>query len=350
MKKFINLSLLSLILSVLTIGNALGMQDWYRHGWQPKDGYTVYCNAGILPYAVDTDGNRFFLLGLEPGGHTQTGKTVVVDFGGQRDNNENPKDTATREFSEETRGIMGWNPNHVTINEYADIDYTERVQRSTNFIQDQLTLSHPIISILPNNKKKTYTIYHEYLVEIDYISPDDVLNLPFEHGVEKIGYRWVSATELLALIPDKSTKFDYASCVLPHTLGDLPLRFPFVGFLHHHKKDIEKALAGDPARLQNIQHWNGLSPLKKPPLILEIPEKTKKTDLVALPVEPGATLDTDEEIPDTGPVTIISYPWKHIYTLTAFVVALGGYALYHWLNPKDEAEDEKAAEFEATAV
>lgn len=156
-----------------------------------------------------------------------------------------------------------------------------------------------------------------------------MLKLPFEHGVEKTDYRWVSATELLRLIPEKKVKFDYASVVLPHPLGDIPLRFPFVGLLHHHKKQIETVLETQLTKLQNIQNWNG--PSLVPPLV--VPEKAKKT----------------EEIPDTGPVVVKASRFNLAYGLTALAVVVGSYAMYHWLNPKDdEAGDDE--EEEETAV
>jgi 8-oxo-dGTP pyrophosphatase MutT (NUDIX family) len=340
MKKSINYSLFSLILAVFATGNALGMSDWYPAGWLPRDSYRVHCSAGILPYAVDHAGNRFFLVGCEQGKLTQTGANVWTDFGGQRDDDEGPVETAAREFSEETRGVLGWLLTICSISDYARIAHAKRTERSMEFIKDQLSVSNPIISVTTNNNKKTHTIYHEYLVEIDYISPSDILKLPFEYGVEKTDYRWVSATDLVGTIPDNG-KCDYANVILPHALSDITLRFPFVGLLCKHKKAIVKALQAEPAKFQTIQDWNGPS-LVTPPLASE---KIKGAGSAAVPV--GATTEEDFDI---NPVSITYYNWNRIYAFTAFVAVLGGYGLYRWLNPKDEADDEEAAELAATAI
>ena len=54
-----------------------------------------------MPYYVDKAGQAYFLIGQEPNG-------VWADFGGRADaTDRNPKETAIREFTEETRCVFG---------------------------------------------------------------------------------------------------------------------------------------------------------------------------------------------------------------------------------------------------
>ena len=68
-----------------------------------------FIGAGILIYAKRPDGCIVFLLGKENKGTDTSRNGLYSDFGGHRDNNENPIDTAYREFKEETMNAIGKN-------------------------------------------------------------------------------------------------------------------------------------------------------------------------------------------------------------------------------------------------
>jgi len=95
-----------------------------------------FIGAGILPYAYDPYKGLVFLLGLENKGTDKTRNGLYSDFGGGRDDNESPKETAFREFVEETMNAFG-----------DDIKYS---------------LNNPTLLYINKNS------YHEYLIKIDY--------------------------------------------------------------------------------------------------------------------------------------------------------------------------------------
>ena len=141
-------------------------------------------SAGILPYTFDQNGKLFFLLGKD-------NEADWSDFGGRcefRDNNV-PKNTASREFYEETLGAV------LTIQECMD----KMVE--TKKIESKTLNGSP---------------YHMYLVYIDLANYSDTFNktanflkYQFEQRIttkiiEKVNIRWVSIDTLLNCIENKN--------------------------------------------------------------------------------------------------------------------------------------------------
>ena len=60
--------------------------------------------AGILPYAIH-DNKLYFLLGKENPGNDPKKNNLFCDFGGGSEKGESPKETAFREFKEESMNV-----------------------------------------------------------------------------------------------------------------------------------------------------------------------------------------------------------------------------------------------------
>jgi hypothetical protein len=140
-------------------------------------------SAGILPYTFDQTGKLLFLLGRD-------NDSDWSDFGGRcefRDNNV-PKNTASREFYEETLGAV-------------------------------LTIQECIDKMIETKKVESKTLngspYHMYFVYIDFINYSDTFNktanflkYQFEQRtvsrlIEKVNIRWVSIDTLLNCIDNR---------------------------------------------------------------------------------------------------------------------------------------------------
>jgi hypothetical protein len=136
-------------------------------------------SAGILPYSFDQNGKLVFLLGKD-------NDNDWSDFGGRcefKDQN-NPKNTATREFYEETLGAV------------------LSIQECNDKITDKLIES----------KTLNGSPYYMYLVYIDLVNYSDTFNktcnfLKYQFDaratskiIEKVSIRWVSIDTLLHCI------------------------------------------------------------------------------------------------------------------------------------------------------
>lgn len=100
-----------------------------------------FTGAGILPYAKNKKGKLVFLLGKERNGNNKYKNNYYCDFGGGRENNENPIETAIREFSEESMDALN------------NIDFFKKIINKSKFIY--------------NNK------YYEFIIKIKY--NDDIV-------------------------------------------------------------------------------------------------------------------------------------------------------------------------------
>ena len=135
-------------------------------------------SAGILPYYTDKSGQAYFLLGQEPNG-------VWADFGGRADREDrDPKETAIREFTEETRCVFGmydYKQNRKLRKKI--LHYPECIRASHRFIKPRMTqgLRHP----------RGY--YIMYLARVEFI-PGEVFNRASKiPNYEKKQYVWVNA-------------------------------------------------------------------------------------------------------------------------------------------------------------
>lgn len=140
-------------------------------------------SAGILPYSYDPNGKLFFLLGKDNDGDWS-------DFGGRcefRDQN-NHKNTASREFYEETLGAI------LNIQE----------------CNDKMSDNKKIQSVTLNGSP-----YYMYFVYIDFTNYTDTFNkisnfLKYQFElrittklIEKVAVRWVSIDTLLNCIENQ---------------------------------------------------------------------------------------------------------------------------------------------------
>jgi hypothetical protein len=156
--------------------------------WNKKTNRNSRYSAGILPYTFDQTGKCLFLLGKDYDNDWS-------DFGGRcefRDNNE-PLNTACREFYEETLGSI------MTIKECMDKIITNPIK-----ITSQTLNGSP---------------YYMYLVYIDFLNYSEIFNktaqfLRYQFDsqemnkvIEKTTIRWVSMDTMLLCIenPPHST-------------------------------------------------------------------------------------------------------------------------------------------------
>ncbi|MFH1644566.1 MAG: NUDIX hydrolase [bacterium] len=137
---------------------------------------SLYCSAGILPYAVK-DGKVFLLLGRSQ--HRRGGPEVFGDFGGRVEGQESYINTAAREGSEETLKLFG---------------VKERLEKNLQNVSD----NH--IFIWDKNGKNHY---YCYLLKVPYVSPEIFLNVQesslfSDRKYQEISaFAWVDAEELL---------------------------------------------------------------------------------------------------------------------------------------------------------
>jgi len=149
--------------------------------WNKKINKNSRYSAGVLPYTFDQTGKCLFLLGKDY-------ENDWSDFGGRcefRDNNE-PLNTACREFYEETLGSI------ITVKECMD-----KITANPVKITSQTLNGSP---------------YYMYLVYIDFLNYSDVFNktaqfLRYQFDaqemnkiIEKTMIRWVSMDTMLLCI------------------------------------------------------------------------------------------------------------------------------------------------------
>jgi hypothetical protein len=164
--------------------------------WNQKGIYTTWnykkihkCgsrySAGVLPYTFDQTGKCLFLLGKDNDGDWS-------DFGGRcefKDHNE-PLNTATREFYEETLGAVLSIP-----------ECLEKINRNLVKITSKTLNGSP---------------YYMYLIYIDFVTYSETFNktsqfLKYHYAqdkniykiIEKVSIRWVSMDTLLNCIENK---------------------------------------------------------------------------------------------------------------------------------------------------
>jgi len=147
-----------------------------------KSNKSIKYSAGILPYTFDPNGKLFFLLGKD-------NDNDWSDFGGRcefKDRN-NPINTATREFYEESLGAI------LSIQEC-----TTRINENNKIISKTLNGSPYYM----------YPVYIDFLNYSDtFIKISNFLKYQFENTskiIEKTAIRWVSVDTLLNSIENKN--------------------------------------------------------------------------------------------------------------------------------------------------
>lgn len=143
-------------------------------------GIIARTSAGILPYAFKR-GTVYFLIGKEPNG-------LWADFGGGAESQDRTtKDTAAREFSEETRYVYG---KYALSRNLRKKCGQSCKQASVNYIKDHITggVQHP----------KRY--YEMFLAHVDYIPASTFKRAYKVPHYEKKDYAWVPADRFLSAI------------------------------------------------------------------------------------------------------------------------------------------------------
>lgn len=177
-------------------------------------------SAGILPYCIDNAGQAHFLLGQEPNG-------VWADFGGRADpTDRDPKETAMREFTEETRCVFGmydYKQNRKLRKKI--LHYPECMRASQRYIKPRMSqgLRHP----------RGY--YVMYVARVDYI-PAEVFNRAAKiPHYEKKRYAWVPADALISVVETSgdrhNTRFEGKK-----------IRAPFCDMLKTHAPTLRRLL------------------------------------------------------------------------------------------------------------
>ncbi|MBI2774770.1 NUDIX domain-containing protein [Candidatus Dependentiae bacterium] len=141
----------------------------------------MHVNGGILPFYYDSSGKAFFLMGQEPNG-------VWADFGGRYEQGENCLETASREFSEETRYVFGKFASGLkNLEKKADASC---LKSSIDYIKERISgkLVHP---------KKYYVMY---LAHVDFIPAQTFTKAYKVPHYEKTDYAWVPVAEFMETI------------------------------------------------------------------------------------------------------------------------------------------------------
>ncbi|HEX2977918.1 MAG TPA: NUDIX domain-containing protein [Candidatus Babeliales bacterium] len=141
----------------------------------------MHVNGGILPFYYDSSGKAFFLIGQEPNG-------VWADFGGRYEQGENCLETASREFSEETRYVFGKFASGLkNLEKKADASC---LKSSIDYIKGRIMgkVIHP---------KKYYVMY---LAHVDYIPAQTFTKAYKVPHYEKQDYEWVPVSEFMETI------------------------------------------------------------------------------------------------------------------------------------------------------
>lgn len=158
--------------------------NWNNNNWNKKN--NIY-SAGILPYGKDSKGNVYFLLGKDR-------QMSWSDFGGRVElkDNQDAKETAIREFYEET------------YNSVVEKKYLREI------------LSNEKNYILIKSKTLNGSPYYMYVIQIDlnenmrksFIKTLDYLKYikVNEYILEKTDIQWVSLRTLLACIDDNQNE------------------------------------------------------------------------------------------------------------------------------------------------
>ena len=151
-----------------------------------------FIGAGILPFATNTNGDLVFLLGLENDGTDKSRNNLYSDFGGGREKNEKPEQTAYREFIEESMNAIGQNTLikkaiknppllHISNNNYHE--YVIRIKYDKNMSDTFNRIMKKMDKCMINKKYKKHT--HRI-----------IQSCPVGLG-EKVKFKWFTPSEII---------------------------------------------------------------------------------------------------------------------------------------------------------
>ncbi len=164
--------------------------------------------AGVLPYAVDPQGNVNFLVGVEQRRSNGTRKNVWGELSGPQkaDEIDYPRVTAARVFNETTRCYFGLpakeeqgnNPKKPSVS---------ICKAGLNYILPRLD-ANKLISLNQD--------YHVYLVPIDWVDQQSINNAPTIYedgkllpGANKKAFMWIPVTQLQEQLKKASSKMQF---------------------------------------------------------------------------------------------------------------------------------------------
>lgn len=151
-----------------------------------------FIGAGILLYSKNEKGKLVFLLGKERDGTDKKRNNLYCDFGGGRERNETPKQTAIREFSEESMDAINdinffkkmiMNAKMVHNKNY--YEYVIKIKYNNDIVKSFNRIIKKLKKCYVCNKYKGHKIYG--------------IACPPELGlVEKTEFRWFTPIEILS--------------------------------------------------------------------------------------------------------------------------------------------------------
>lgn len=208
-------------------------------------------NAGVLPYAQHK-GKIYFLLGKERSNRTWS------DFGGAGNKGETPKQTAKREFHEETRNIYKKIP---------------------------IRLGKPILH--------PQRYYNLYLAQVPYKTKNEI-ETALGKDREKTDFKWVDAQYFIKTIQEEYAKNKMnkhkdprKNIIYDSKKGPMLIREQFVPFFTIQKKR------------NKIERLIGLKSKKNPSKLSASPSESKPTESkrVATPLKPSICAQVDNFTP-----------------------------------------------------
>jgi len=176
--------------------------------------------AGVLPYYIDKKEKKaYVLIGKQSRVERDEGRVEVWgDFGGAGKKNEDPKEIAAREFSEETLGIYGTPSPHT---------YAQRIQQKgvqfPNYYVQKASVNKilPKLKIAPNVRhrhryKDRYSYYTIYFVDTGKFARGSELYKAREVYAKKPGskhdykevydFYWMPLDDLIAILDTYKNK------------------------------------------------------------------------------------------------------------------------------------------------
>jgi hypothetical protein len=179
-------------------------------------GIVACTSAGVLPYASKC-GTVYFLIGKEPNG-------LWADFGGRAELHDGTtKNTASREFSEETRYVYGKYELNKNLKKFCGKSCK---RASIAYIKSHITgvVSHP----------RGY--YKMFLAEVDYIPAKTFKHAAKIPHYEKKDYAWVPADKFLSVIRDSQDR-------LQTYFGVKHIRQQFVDTIQTNYRKVKKIIS-----------------------------------------------------------------------------------------------------------
>ena len=201
---------------------------------------TITIGASVMPYAIDpTYNNMYLLLGREKNwkNPNQAPKTHWGDFGGASDKHETSEQTASREFWEETMGVVKHVP-QARVPEFEcggvharleDKKFTYKISYYVSETDECIKVYDMYIMRIPfqKNVKQSFSKTRDTLIGIKNLRSPALTGSYKINSVflEKIEVQWFSVPQLRAAVADER-------------IGSVPIRKHFLYRLEHALKKL----------------------------------------------------------------------------------------------------------------